>query len=146
MDSAYRWHLGRAEPLRDAAGAVVKWFGTYTDIDDRKRNEETMRFLAAATTLLSSSLDYEATLQRIAELAVPSIADWCIVDFVEDSRLRRVAIAHQDPAQIALAEKLRRQYPSREDLSFGAHNVTRTGRSELLADISASFLQTAAHD
>ncbi|MFL6228961.1 MAG: ATP-binding protein [Pyrinomonadaceae bacterium] len=33
----YRWHLGRALPLRDAGGQIVKWFGTNTDIDDQKR-------------------------------------------------------------------------------------------------------------
>lgn len=39
-DAQYRWHLGRAEPLRDADGRIVKWFGTSTDIDDQKRAEE----------------------------------------------------------------------------------------------------------
>jgi PAS domain S-box-containing protein len=36
-DGVYRWHLGRALPMRDAAGQVVKWFGTNTDIDEQKR-------------------------------------------------------------------------------------------------------------
>ncbi|MBW4493448.1 MAG: PAS domain S-box protein [Oscillatoria princeps RMCB-10] len=39
-DGTYRWHLGRALPLRDEDGRIVKWFGTCTDIDDRKRAEE----------------------------------------------------------------------------------------------------------
>jgi PAS domain S-box-containing protein len=39
----YRWHLGRALPLKDGKGRVVRWFGTCTDIDDQKRTEETLR-------------------------------------------------------------------------------------------------------
>jgi hypothetical protein len=43
FDGAYRWFLFRADPLRDEAGAIVKWYGTNTDIDDRKRAEEALR-------------------------------------------------------------------------------------------------------
>lgn len=43
FDGRYRWFLFRASPLRDEAGAVVKWYGTNTDIDDRKRAEEELR-------------------------------------------------------------------------------------------------------
>jgi len=43
----YRWHLGRALPLRDEAGAIVRWLGTFTDIDDQKRAEEALIRLAA---------------------------------------------------------------------------------------------------
>src|SRR5262249_30077203 len=40
---SYRWHLGRALPVRDGAGRIVRWFGTCTDIDDQKRAEEALR-------------------------------------------------------------------------------------------------------
>ena len=42
-DGAYRWHLGRAKPMRDADGKIVKWFGTCTDIEDYKRTQETLQ-------------------------------------------------------------------------------------------------------
>jgi PAS domain S-box-containing protein len=45
VDGSYRWFLMRGMPLRDAAGRIVKWFGTCTDIDDLKRGEETLRKL-----------------------------------------------------------------------------------------------------
>ncbi|MEJ7639177.1 MAG: PAS domain-containing protein, partial [Singulisphaera sp.] len=38
----YRWHLGRALPVRDESSRIVKWYGTSTDIDDRKRAEEAL--------------------------------------------------------------------------------------------------------
>ncbi len=40
MDGAYRWHLGRALPMRDSDGNIVLWVGTFTDIDDQKRTQE----------------------------------------------------------------------------------------------------------
>ena len=43
FDGTYRWFLFRANPLRDASGAIVKWYGTCVDIDDRKRTEERLR-------------------------------------------------------------------------------------------------------
>jgi PAS domain S-box-containing protein len=43
FDGVYRWFLFRASPLLDEAGAIVKWYGTNTDIDDRKRTEEQLR-------------------------------------------------------------------------------------------------------
>ena len=39
-DGTYRWHLGRAVPIKDLNGSVVKWFGTCTDIDDQKHNQQ----------------------------------------------------------------------------------------------------------
>ncbi|HEY8668227.1 MAG TPA: PAS domain-containing protein [Tepidisphaeraceae bacterium] len=40
---AYRWHLGRALPVRDEKGQIVRWFGTCTDIDDQKRVQDELR-------------------------------------------------------------------------------------------------------
>jgi PAS domain S-box-containing protein len=42
-DGTYRWFLIRAEPFRDESGSVIRWYGTSTDIDDRKRAEEALR-------------------------------------------------------------------------------------------------------
>ena len=68
-DGRYRWHLGRAVPLRAADGSIELWVGTATDIDDRKRVEEQRSFIVSAGDMLSSSLDYRDTLGDVAELA-----------------------------------------------------------------------------
>ena len=79
-DGTYRWHLGRAVPIHGAAGEIEFWIGTATDIHDQKRIEQGQRFLLEADVELARSLDYRASLERVAELAVPRIADTCRFD------------------------------------------------------------------
>jgi PAS domain S-box-containing protein len=50
-DGEYRWMLIRAVPLRDELGTIVKWYGTSTDIEDRKRAEEALREQASLLNL-----------------------------------------------------------------------------------------------
>ena len=76
-------------------------------------------FLADASTELASSLDYQATLARVARLAVPTFADWCAIDVVEDGRLHRLAVAHVDPAKVELALALQERYPPDPDAPTG---------------------------
>jgi PAS domain S-box-containing protein len=146
-DGSYRWHLARSIPLRDAEGKIVKWFGTSTDIDDRKRAEESQSFLAEASEVLVSSLDYEATLRRIAHLVVPRLADWCTVDILTEERLiKRLAVAHQDPAKVEFAHELERRYPQNMNERQGVSNVVRTGEPELYPNIPDEMLALVASD
>jgi GAF domain-containing protein len=105
-----------------------------------------LSFLAEASAELASSLDYESTLARVAELAVPTFADWCAIDLVKDNRLRRLAVAHVDPAKVAFAHELAQRYPSDPDSPAGPWQVMRTGRSELIAEITDEMLVAAARD
>jgi PAS domain S-box-containing protein len=79
-DGSYRWHLGRAVPIRGADGTIEFWIGTATDIHDQKRIEEGQRFLLDAGVELAGSLDYRVSFPRVCELAVPRIADACRYD------------------------------------------------------------------
>ncbi len=57
--------------------------------------EDNWRLLAEAGMLLSSSLDVETTLASIARLAVPRLADWCVVYVLDDhGSIRRLALEH----------------------------------------------------
>ncbi|HEX8162400.1 MAG TPA: PAS domain S-box protein [Pyrinomonadaceae bacterium] len=146
-DGSFRWHLARSLPLRDAEGRVAKWFGTSTDIDDRRRAEDAQRFLAEASEVLVSSLDYEMTLKRIAELVVPRLADWCAVDMVTDERtLRRLAVAHEDPAKIELAAEVERRYPQTLADREGVAKVIRTGEPEMYPNIPDELTALIARD
>jgi PAS domain S-box-containing protein len=147
-DGVYRWFLGRAHPVRDASGRIIKWFGTSTDIDDQKRAADSMRFLAEAGALLASaSLDYEATLAALSRLAVPRLADWCAVEIAnDDGTTRQLGVAHVDPDKVRYAEELRKRYPPRPEDRHGALEVIRTGKAEFLPDIPDELLVAGSRD
>ncbi|HSU67445.1 MAG TPA: response regulator [Tepidisphaeraceae bacterium] len=144
-DGVFRWHLIRAEPFRDDSGNITKWFGTCTDIEDQKRSADALHFLAEASEMLSSSLDYETTLASVAKLAVPRIADWCTIDMLDDAgQPHRLVLIHSDPEKIKVAEELQRLYPSGPD--DAALKVLRTGMSELFPEINDAMIEQGARD
>jgi PAS domain S-box-containing protein len=131
----------------DGRGKPGYTIAVIEDITERKRVEEAQHFLAQVSTTLSSSLDYRNTLAGVARLAVPHLADWCVVDiYEEDGSLNRVAVAHQDPEKVTWAHELQEQYPPDPDSSYGVARVLRTGRPELVAEIPESLLEEAARD
>jgi PAS domain S-box-containing protein len=109
--------------------------------------EAGQRFLSEATAILSSSLEYEETLERITGLAVPRLADWCSIDLVTaDGKLRTVGLAHADPSKLEAAKQLAAKYPARPDAPFGAPAVIRTGQAEMSGDIPDELLARVAQD
>ncbi|MEP6545232.1 PAS domain S-box protein [Microcoleus vaginatus GB1-A2] len=147
-DGAYRWHLGRALPVRDAEGKIIKWFGTCTDIDDRQRAAQTAYFRAQALAVLSSaSLDYEEALQGLADLAVPALGDWCCVHLLEpDGSIRLHAVANSDPSKVALLWQTDRRLPLDPQGRHGVAKVLRTGESKLYAEIPDWVIQAVVPD
>jgi PAS domain S-box-containing protein len=104
-------------------------------------------FLADAGRLLGSSLDYETTLTRVAQLAVPRLADWCVIDMLGAAgEIRRLTTAHSDPSKVELADSLAERLPVDPDANYGVPNVLRTGRSELVAEIPEELLVEATKD
>ncbi len=104
-------------------------------------------FLADAGAALSASLDYERTLKVVARLAVPTIADWCAVDIVDDQGgLQRLAVAHVDPTKMELARRLEQEYPADPNAPGGVHAVIRTGTPSFVPHITADALDRAARD
>ena len=145
-DDSYRWHLTRAIAMRGRDGELVKWFGSNTDIDDRKSAEEAQTFLVEAGATLGSSLNYRTTLAALAKMAVPRIADWVRVDIVEDGKLRTLAVEHVDERKIEVALELGRRYPEDPEATQGPPVVLRTGQSELVTEISEERLSQLAVD
>jgi PAS domain S-box-containing protein len=134
-------------PIRDSSGTVVGASTIARDITERKRVEETQRFLSKAGAMLSSSLDYPTTLASVANLAVPYLADWCVIDVLEeDGSLDRLAMAHQDPEKIRLAHELQERYPPDPNALRGVAQVLHTGRPELVSEIPEPLIEEAAHD
>ena len=146
-DGTYRWHLGRAVPIRDQDGRIEFWVGTATDIHDRRRVEDQRSFIVAAGDALSRSLDYRETLKQVAELAVGEIADSCAVHVVEpEGTLVRLAVSYSDPAEAVLDRELHERYPPDADPATGPAAVIRSGEPELIPEITDETLQAAAQD
>src|SRR6185436_17645755 len=85
-------------------------------------------------------------LQKVASLAVPYFADWSAVDVAEDGSLRRLAVAHKDPERIRLAHELMQQYPPDPEAPGGVHAVLRTGKPEIVSEITDEMLVRGAKD
>ncbi|HEV3070329.1 MAG TPA: SpoIIE family protein phosphatase [Solirubrobacteraceae bacterium] len=142
-----RWNLLKAAPLLDEDGEVEATIMITEDVTEQKRSEQRSAFLAQASTVLASSLDYEQTLRNVAQLAVPGIVDWCAVDLADGEGGRRtVAVAHVDPQRVNLAEELRSYVPDRLDPERGLGLVMHSGEPLLFPEVSDELLEQAAVD
>jgi PAS domain S-box-containing protein len=134
-----------SSPVHDAEGNVAACVVTFQDVTERKRRDEDLRFLAASSDVLASSLDYEATLEHVAKLAVPHFADWCAVHILEDDgSIRILALAHVDESKIRWAEELNRLAPMDPNAPTGVPAVIRTAEPELVPEIPDEMLVAAA--
>ncbi|MGH2847932.1 MAG: SpoIIE family protein phosphatase [Thermoleophilaceae bacterium] len=141
-----RWSAVKATPIRDPDGEVAMAINVIEDITDHKRAELAQRFLSESSAVLASSLETSQLLGRVASLAVPEVADWCAVDVPGDGGIERVALAHEDPAMIALAEELAQRYPPDPRSDTGVTAVLRSGRSELYAEVPDELLRAGTRD
>jgi PAS domain S-box-containing protein len=139
-------------PIRDSRGQLIGASKTARDITERKdaealaeRTNRQALFLATISKALNRSLDSDETLQTLANLAVPQIADWCAVDVVrENGELERLATAHVDPARAALANEVRVRYGGDPASPYSPESVLRTGASALIPVISDDLMRAAS--
>ena len=129
-----RWSVTKATPVRDEHGAVMLAVNIIEDVTDARRAERQQRFLSAASMLVSSSLDIDVTLDKVAGAAVPELADWCCVD-VPDERgvVRRAALGAGDADRDALERVCDALSMDPDDPGSPAH-VLRTGRGVVIGD------------
>jgi anti-anti-sigma factor len=104
-------------------------------------------FLAEASALLASSLDYEHTLNQLAELAVPRLADWCGVYLTgEGGEIKPVALTHVNPERVRLVRQLLERFPFSSSDVAGIGDVIRTGHSRLYSEITDDVLVAIAQN
>jgi PAS domain S-box-containing protein len=142
------WKLLKATPLTAEDGELVGTVTIIEDVTESKSAELHSRFLAEASEMLASSLDYAQTLQNVAWSVVPQLADWCAVDLVDAVGVREhVAVAHCDPERLELAERLRDFEPPRFEERSGPGAVLATGRPAMHNDISdEQLVQVSRND
>lgn len=110
----------------------------FTDVTDRRRAEESVRFLADASASLAELVDYQSTLNRIANLAVAGFADWCVVDMIgEDGKRERLAVTAAESRGVrASRDEDLAFHPNDGDAGLIPH-VLMSGEPEFVEDLTA---------
>ncbi|WP_133501039.1 ATP-binding protein [Cognatilysobacter terrigena] len=140
-----RWVQTRGQVEFDANGNAVRMFGITVDVSERHRASAATRLLADAGEALGASLDYATTLDNLARIVVPQVADWFAVDLLtSDGELERVAVYHPDPSRIAIAEEFFRRYPPRR--GQGAWKVIETRQPDWLRELPEQLILDNAID
>jgi PAS domain S-box-containing protein len=151
------WNELYVSPVHDEEGRLTNFVGFQNDITHRRRIEEErdallvkeqlarseavevrrrLALLAAAGPSLSASLDYEETLEGITRLLVPELADWCLLDIVEDNgSVNQLAAAHAEEEKEDLLRRLREHRQFGQGDPGSTAEVIRTGQSVLLPDL-----------
>jgi PAS domain S-box-containing protein len=127
-------------------GSVAGVYSILEDVAAEREAQERFRFLAESGRTLAASLDYEQTLRSVARLAVPHIADWCVIDVMEKGEIHRVGVAHVEPEKEALAWDVVQRYPPDPDAPTGVAQVLRTGEPQLAPEVSEEMLRRATQD
>ena len=95
--------------------------------------------------MLATSLDLTTTMQQVAHLTVPRLADLCVIDLrEEDGEIREVAVAAQDPALASALEDLRARHPLDPEGAHPVARVIRSGEPVLLEEMSGILLRSFA--
>jgi PAS domain S-box-containing protein len=140
------WFLTKATPLEDESGRLLA-VNVIEDVTEQQETSLRQHFLAEAGDVLSSSLDYEETLQSVARLAVGPFADWCAVELPDEhGELQQVALVHADPERVEEARGLRERYPPDSSAPTGTAAVMRSLQGQLIAEIPDEMIERAARD
>ncbi len=137
-DRSTFWATLILDPIRDEAGQLKGFTNIARDLTERKRTELAQTLLAEAGEALTGSLDVETIAQRMAQLATPELADWCVVSLVEGPHLIPVAVAHADAARQPLLQRVVRpllaESSAESSPPHGPVQVVRSGQTELILD------------
>jgi PAS domain S-box-containing protein len=135
-----------SEPVFDASGGATAFRIILIDISELKQLENRLRLLSEAGVVLSSSLEYRGTLETVVRLAVPILADLCMVDLLEEDGSAERLVAFADPRkQETLGEKLL-EYRPRPGWQTAQARVVATGEPMLLSEMSPEQSAALAHD
>ncbi len=127
--------------------AFLLAFTTYLAQTARKKSREVvesqknLEFLVQASRTMNTSLDYHITLENLAKLTIPGLADICTVFVREsDNNIRLVSVAHRDPAVVERAGHLKTRYEINRNIGIGIQKVISEGKAELFAEITNEMI------
>ena len=139
------WTTEELDTLSDLAAAAkveLELRGMTWRVSEAARRA---RFLSSAGEVLASSLDYRATLSKVAHLAVPALADYCVVDTrEEDGTLRRVEAVHADQEKQPILDELRRWPAGPSRPTDPIVRALETGHPLLTSEVTPEWLAATA--
>jgi hypothetical protein len=147
-DGSDLWALVSLSAVLDAEGRWSGALAMVTDVTERRRAEDSLRFLAEASRVLAASLQRGTVVNALAGLAVPRLADACGVVLGDDGdgRGTLVAVAHADPARDADVRALLERRRSAPEPGGFLRTVMQTGRPVLMEDASPEALAERVRD
>lgn len=107
----------------------------FRDVTERKRAEDRQRFLSELTAVLSESMDFRDQVQKIADLMVPVIADFCVLYGYDEGKLAPLAWAHRDPALRDALRDTVDYFIVQGKASLPTETVAREGRALLMEEV-----------
>src|SRR6266566_7533397 len=150
-DGSLRWlESTTTNHLHDPT--IQGFVANFRDITERKKLQDNMwkseqqlqerqHILDRVSNLVVSSLDQQITLTEIAQLLVPSLADYCRIAVLDEQhQIQEIAVNHADPAKVALVQALYDQYKDRAEPIYGVQKLLRTGKPELISNLSQDVL------
>ncbi len=144
-DGRYRWFLARSVPARDENGRLDSWIGTCTDIEEQKRAEALLGFLAHVSRTLGESLDPDVLAHGMARMVVPDYADYCEIFGIEKGELRPLAIVHRDPALAVALQQIAVRWPLKV-ADPGIQRLFANGEAVVTTDVTAQMRELTARD
>jgi len=168
-DGELRWVETRGRVVASHDGTPLRMIGVASDVTERhlmedvklkllerehqarlaaEASRERLALLAEVSGILASTLDPQGVYDQLASLLVPRVADWCILDALDDDgSLRETAIVHVEPGKVPLVREMREiRRRAGGDGIWSVRRAMRTGRSERVEDITDEDLQAAAVD
>ncbi len=168
-DGETRWIETRGRVVAARDGTPLRMIGVASDVTERKLMEdvklkllerehqarlaaeasrERLALLAEVSGILASTLDPQAVYDQLAAALVPRLADWCILDALDDDGgLHETCTAHVRPELVPLVRQMREtRRQAGGDGIWSVRRAMRTGRSERVEDITDDDLVAAAVD
>lgn len=134
-------------PLKVANGKIGGASVIARNITEEKRMAKQQIFIARSGALLSSSLNYHQTLKNIANLAVPQIADWCVIDVLDkQGRMERVALTHSPNTPTVESTVLQQKYTQIMSNEYGVGKVLLTKKPEFYPHVTNKLIKEVAEN
>lgn len=141
-----RWSNVRATPILDERGEIRCAVSVFRDVTDEHQAEERQRLRARASLLVGGTLGLPETLERVASLFVPELADWCAIHLVEGAGAPLGAVVHREPGRLALARTLGERFPPDPDRDRGLAGLGNFAVPTAVSQVDDDILGTLGAD